>query len=277
VAHSAENRGLDRVARAQPFRHPRLALELLAIERDRKQRGEGGDEAANRRLVGPCSARNGERPDGAPSRTKLDRVSLRLRPELDAGARDFEHGCGRLADPAELAEQVLALEERDRELTEDGLLPLSALGLGRAAARARGEVADDERRGQVDSERQPVRALGQAERVLGRQEEEVEGQHARDRDEDGIPPAPEDGDRQDGEDVQRAEAENRDAATEDEDPSGHENDRRDASQERSEAIQPCHMHSMPRARLRRGRASYPVRGRFRRLLAPKLRSRHARC
>ena len=89
-------------------------------------------------------------------------------------------------------------------------------GLNRIAApqclRIRGrdcELAHDNRGHEEDRERDPVLRLPQGERVQGRQEEEVEGEHAHERDADGIGEAVEDRHRQHREEVERPEAEDR--------------------------------------------------------------------
>jgi hypothetical protein len=86
---------------------------------------------------------------------------------------------------------------------------LALLSLARSPARLRGELAHDEADDQVDRKREPVLRLGQPEGVNRRQEEEVEGEHARNRDENRVCATPEDRHRQHREEIEHAEAQHR--------------------------------------------------------------------
>ena len=80
--------------------------------------------------------------------------------------------------------------QHGRELREHGRLALALLGLGGAAAGARGQLADHDRVSEVDGEREPVLAVGERERVHRLEEEQVEREHARDRDGDRVGACP---------------------------------------------------------------------------------------
>jgi hypothetical protein len=127
---------------------------------------------------------------------------------------------------------VLALEERSRDAGEERGLERAPLRFGLARARSRGERAHDERRHEVDSERDPVLSVTEPECVRGRQEEPVEREHARDRDEEPVREPEEDRDRQHGEDVEHAQAEHGRERVEGEDRPSDDRNRGGAGEQR---------------------------------------------
>ena len=110
-------------------------------------------------------------------------------------------------DAAEVVLHAHALQERRGDTCQQRRLPLALLGLGRPSPRSCGELADDDRRHEVDGERDPVLSVRERERIKRFEEEEVEGKHARDGDRDRVRHAPDDSDGYDGEDIKRTQAE----------------------------------------------------------------------
>ena len=88
--------------------------------------------------------------------------------------------------PARGSRRAAASAEHGRGVREQRRFALALLRLGRAPARARRELARDDRRDQVHGERRPVACVGERQRVHRRQEEEVERQHRRDGDGDRV-------------------------------------------------------------------------------------------
>ena len=81
---------------------------------------------------------------------------------------------------------MVALEERSRDCGQERGLVGAPPSLGLARAGPRRERADDERRYEVDRERDPVLPVTELERLRRRQEEPVERKHARQRDEQRV-------------------------------------------------------------------------------------------
>ena len=141
---------------------------------------------------------------------------------------DAEHLGGAPLDLLELVPNGSPLEEVGRDVREERRLTPPLLRLDRSAAGAGRELADDDRRARVDGEREPVLAVRQRERVDRRQEEEVEGEHAADRNRQREREPPLDGHGQDGEDVEHAQAEDGHEAPEEEDGARHRGNREEA-------------------------------------------------
>src|SRR6266508_3582798 len=120
---------------------------------------------------------------------------------------------------AELLAEVSALLLR---------LASALLGLRRPAPCARSQLADDDRDHEVDGERKPVLGVAEPEGVRRRQEEEVEREHARHRDEHGVVGSPADRDDEHPEHVERPEAEDRRDLPECVDRAGRHRECRDA-------------------------------------------------
>jgi len=224
------------------------AAEALAIARDREEGRERRQEPGTRLVRGLLVVRDVERPDEAtfdlqPMRGATGRgagVS-----EDDARGRDSEHGRGALRDALELVVELEAAKELARDVREQGRLALPLGGLVAPPASPGGQMADDDRRRQVDGEREPVAPVRQRERVDRRQEEEVEREHARDRDGHGERGPPDHGDREDGEDVEDAEAEDGDDAGEELDRGRHDRDCGDAGPRAGEhATRPSSIHEV---------------------------------
>jgi hypothetical protein len=127
-------------------------------------------------------------------------VLTELDPHVDA-----EHAGDEPGDLLELG----AAQHSPSGFCEHGGLAFALLGGFRPASHARGERADDECRDEEDGEGEPVRSVAQLERVRRRQEEPVEGKHARHRDSRRECEPPEHRDRQHSADVEHAEAEDR--------------------------------------------------------------------
>ena len=138
---------------------------------------------------------------------------MRLRPaprvELDRRPARAEHRPDARGNPAQLALDVLVLEQSDGHVREQRRLALALLGLRRAPARTRREAADDDRGDEVDPEHDPVLGVAERKRVPRRQEEPVEREHAGDRDGNRVRKTPDDRHREHGEQVEHAEAEYR--------------------------------------------------------------------
>jgi hypothetical protein len=101
----------------------------------------------------------------------------------------------------------------------------SRLGLLGAAARPAGELAHDDGRDDEDEEGEPVPVVLDRERVERRDEQEVEGDHAADRDGDGEDASPGDRDRDDREEVEHRQAEHRHVPLQELDRARHERER----------------------------------------------------
>ena len=157
--------------------------------------------------------------------------------ELDLDVIDAQHAGSGSGHLGELLLEAAAAQEVGGESRQQRRLALALLGGGRATTCARGELADDDRRRDVDREREPVLAVRERERVPRRQEEPVEREHARDRDRHREADAPDDGHRQHREDVENAEAEHRHPLVEQCD---HGRDRRDRGRtgERGDPVMP---------------------------------------
>ncbi len=212
MRHGTQERRLDEIAPAERLRLERLLHEATAVERHGEQRSEGRKETVPHADVGIGVSRHVEGSDAAAVDLERDgRIDATAmpRPELHLCARDAEHA-GRLrSHPAELRLERLATEQAPRDLREQRRLTLTLLRLGGAATRPRRELADDERRNGIDSQGEPVRRLLQRERMGRRQEEEVEREHARDRDRKRPADPPRHGDWQHGEHVEHAEGKRR--------------------------------------------------------------------
>ena len=187
VADRAEDCGLDR-RRCGAAPRPRAPRRRAARGRPRPRaarREPGGTAAATVRSASRSSTvkaarRAGRPPSGSKALGGLGRAA---RAELDPCARDAE-------DVRRLGGDAAELVARARSPSSSAARPApaapprapAARPPPRAGARAGRELADDDRGDEVDGERDPVLGVAQRERVRRRQEEPVEGQHARDRD-----------------------------------------------------------------------------------------------
>ena len=113
--------------------------------------------------------------------------------------------------------------------------PCEPVSLGGTTARSRRELAHADGSEEVDGERNPVLRIGETKCVRGRQEEEVEGQHAHERDGDRPAKTPQSGNGQHGEEVDHAEAEDRRDRAQGVDRPGHECDSHQAEESCSDA------------------------------------------
>ena len=186
-----------------------------------------GQEAAADGLVDGRLLVEEERRHAAQPR--LDGQSLlalprRLLAELEPRTLDAEHAGGERREPPELLVERSAAKQIERRLGQRVRLGPPLLGVVPTRPGARGERAHGEGDHEVDGEREPVLALLQVERVVRRQEEPVEDEHARDRDDRGERRPPEDRDRQHREHVERAEAEHGHVRLEERDDGAHEHD-----------------------------------------------------
>ena len=228
MRHRAQQRGLHEVAAPQRLGLERIALEAVAVDGDGEERRERRQEAVLDGGVRVGAFRRVEGADHSPVDLERERRGASRRPvrfaELDLGARDAEHQRGAGRDLTDLFVEPAAAQQLRRELCEQRRLALALLRRGRAPPGAGGELADDDRGGEVHGEREPVRAVRQRERVHRRQVEPVEGEHARDRDDEREAEPVDDGDRQHGEHVEDAEAQHRDVRLEELD---HRRDDRD--------------------------------------------------
>jgi hypothetical protein len=184
VADRAEHGRLDRVASPKCLRLERVLRQSLSIRCDGEQRGECRQEAASGREVRVGALAHVERPDEASARLELEgRLAgrgLMAGAHLDAARVGPEHVCYALRDARQLLVEGRAGQELGRDLCEQCRLTLALLRVGRAPPRAGCQVADHHGRHQVHGKRKPVLPVGERERVHGREEEEVEGEHARD-------------------------------------------------------------------------------------------------
>ena len=146
-------------------------------------------------------------------------------------ARGADRGQGRA--------QVVADGVEDRGLDRVGLAErLCFDGLARQPPRARCELTDDDADRQVDGERDPVLGLAERERVHRRQEEEVERQHRGDGDRNRVGEPVDDSDRDDGEHVEHAQADDRSDRAQRIDGAGYDSDSADAEHDPSTAPPP---------------------------------------
>ena len=212
VRDRAQQRRLHEVAAPQRLGLERLLLEAAAVERHGEQRCERRKEPVAHPEIGVGVGRHVERADGSAVDLERDRGVRCMPPtraELDLGARDAEHARRLNPHPAQLAVQGLPAEQVPGDLGEQGRLPLALLGIRRPPPRPARQLADDERRHGVHGQRKPVRRVAQRERVRRRQEEEVEGEHARDGHRQRPVGAPGNRHGQHREDVEDAEADRR--------------------------------------------------------------------
>ena len=251
VRDGAQHRRLDRVAPPQRLRLERLAFELLPVDRDREQRRERGEERRATAASAVAGARRRERPDrapadreracatapatGSPRRARSARVRRRAR-------RPRARRCR----PSSSVERPAAAAATRRP---PRAAPPRAHAARRSVARAagpRGELARHDGDDEVHGEREPVLAVSQVERVGRRQEEPVEGEHARDGDRERVREPPDDRDRQHGEDVERAEAEHGRPVVEDADEHRDERDGAGAGQHPDHDVVAAVPHRAPR-------------------------------
>src|SRR5262249_40589188 len=148
---------------------------------DREERRERREEALPGPAAGHVGAGEVERPDSALARAQdegaLASRGPACRPELDAAALRSQRLRDRLPGADQLILDARAVEKRERQFGKQGLLTLSLLGFRCSSPSARGQVADDERREQVDGKGEPVLAVLEPECVSRRQEEPVEREH----------------------------------------------------------------------------------------------------
>ena len=213
----AQERRLDHVAAPERFRLERFRLERGPADGDGQQGGERGQESPH-----DGGVRRGGRVD--------EQRRHPAQVDLDPRRRRAQRVCGQVGELVQLGGELGAAQQVAGGLGEHGRLATPLLGVLLPAACARRERADDDRSDEVDGEREPICAVAQLQRVLRRQEEPVEREHARDRDRNGEAEAPCDRDRQHGEDVQHAEAEHGHVRVQRLDRAGDDDDRADARQ-----------------------------------------------
>ena len=253
---------LDRVAAPQRLGLDRLALEPLAVGGDGEQRGERGQEAAPLGQVRRLALGQVQRPDETALRLQLQGRfpgRRRVTTELDPGALDAEDRGDPLRDRLQLVPEVATAEQVGRDVREQLGLVLSLPGLAGPPAGSVGEHADHDGDRQVRGQREPVRPVRERERVLGRQVEPVEREHARDRHRNGVAQPPENGDDDDGEDVEDAEAEDGDERLEELDRGRDDDEHADTPGNRSELAPADHRVSVTRGRPKDGPARCSAR------------------
>ena len=200
-------------------------LEPAALGDDREQGGERRQEAAPDRLVDRRLLVHEERRDAPQPRFDgqgLLALLRRLLAELQSCALDTEHARRERREPPQLLVEV---RPRSRSSAASASACASARrcsASSRSRPRPRRERAHGERDGEVDGEREPVLALRRWKRVFWLQEEPVEDEHAGDGDDRGERRSPEDRDGQDGEHVERAQAQHRDVGLEQCDDRAHD-------------------------------------------------------
>ncbi len=221
VRDGLDDGGLDRVATSERLGLERVAGQPLPLAGDGQQRGEGRQEPpldGEGRLLALARV---ERPDLPPvdgeRMGRLARALTHPPAERDAHRRNAEYFRRPLLDALELVVQPRAAQQLGGDVCEQRRLELALLGLGSLSAGAGSQAADHDCRHHVDEQREPVAPVRESERVDRRQEEEVEGEHARDGDDHCVGGAPEQRDREHGEHVEHAEAERRDEVVEDRD------------------------------------------------------------
>ncbi len=228
MRHRAEQRRLERVAPSQRLCFERLALEPAALDDDGQQGRERRQEPAPHGVVHGRLLVHEEGGDAAEPGLDRQRPLARLRrllAEIEAELVDAEDAAREGREPAELLVEGPAAQQVQRGLGESMRLGSPLFGVLPPRPGPRRERAHRERDGEVDGEREPVLALPQVERVVRRQEEPVERQHARHGDDSGKRRAPDDRNRQHGEDVERSEAERRHVRLEQLDDAAHGRDR----------------------------------------------------
>ena len=151
--------------------------------------------------------------------------------ELYTPPADAEHLCRPCRELFQRVAHPLRLEQRRRDLRQEGRFALALLRVRGPATRPRRELADDDGGDEIDGQRNPVLRVPERECVVRRQEEEVEGEHRRDGDEHRVRRAEDEGHRQHGEQVEDAQAESRGEAPQPEDRAGDDGDERRATQE----------------------------------------------
>ena len=245
MADRAQNGRLHGVAAAKRFRLECVALTLclartglarqpFAVER-------GGEERCEHRADSCCDLGIGaprcveEQPtDDAIARAKLDpslaEVGCSTRIELDPAMRRPKQAGGPRRDGLEARLDLDALEQERGDVSRQRRFSAALLGLLRAPASASRQPAHADRRDEVHGERDPVLGVREAQRVRRRQEQPVEREHAHDRHRDRERQAPDRRHRQNGEEVENAEAENRCYGLEGEDGCAGERDRAEAEQ-----------------------------------------------
>ena len=168
---------------------------------------------------------------GAELDCRLIRLRAPNRVEFDPGACDSERLGDTDGDPAELVLHVVALEERSRDCGQKRGLEGAPPSFGLARARPRRERADDERRHEVDRERDPVLSVREPKRVCRLEEEPIEREHAGDRHQQRIREPEQHRNRKYREDVENAQAEHGRKRVEGENRSGHERNGRGTREE----------------------------------------------
>ena len=175
VADRAQQRRLHRVGAPQRLGLERLALELLAVDRDARAAtpapaaaGAGRPRRAARPLEAGSSRPPAARDQRGTRRPRRAEHDPRRRRPASARAASAEM---RSSSPLDRP----VLEQRAGDLGEQRRL-------ARPPARPRGQLADDDRDDDEHREREPVLRVGERERVHRLEEEPVEREHARDRD-----------------------------------------------------------------------------------------------
>ena len=209
VRHRAQQRGLDDVAVSQRLRLERLGLEGRAIGRDGEQGRQRRQEPLRDRRIGRVALigeQRGDTPEPRVDRNRELPVRGRRVAELDARRAHVQCDRGEVGELVELCDEIGAAQQVARSLGENVSFAAPLFRILLAMTRARGERAHDDGRHEVHGEHGPVGAVAQLERMRRRQEEPVEGEHARDRDDRREHRPPADGDRKHREHVQNAEA-----------------------------------------------------------------------
>ena len=241
VRYRAQERRLERVAPSQGLGLERLRLEPAALGDDGEQRRERRQEAlpygfVDRRLCVEEEGRHAPQP-GLDRQSPLAFARWPFA-ELEPRALHAEHAGGQSREPSELLVESPATQQVERRLGERVSLGTPLLGVVPPRACPSGERADRDREHEIDGEREPVLALLQVKRMVRRQEEPVEDEHARDRDEHCKGRPPEDRDREHGEHVERAEAEHRHVRLQQRDDRAHEHDDAGARQHSHQKLGP---------------------------------------
>jgi hypothetical protein len=133
VADCTQDRRLRLVAPAERFRFERLSREPLSIDGHGKQRRKRSAHSTADLRIRSGVLREEESADIAVGRTKLvgrlPGIRLSQGAELDRSARSSEHACDPHADSTKLVLDVLAFEERGRDLCEQGRFARPLFGL----------------------------------------------------------------------------------------------------------------------------------------------------
>jgi hypothetical protein len=207
VTDRAQHRRLHRVASAKRLGLESFAGQPLPIDRNAEQRRQRRQQTSPRGRTALPRALEIDHPNRATLNGKREPLPAAVRRhaalvELDLRALDLQ-GLSRLRrDPLQLGAHLPALEQRGCNLRKQRRL-------ARLPPRTSRQFADHNRCHQEHSQREPVARIRQRERVQRRQKEEVERRHARDRDGNRVGQTPHDRHRQNGEDVEHAEAEHR--------------------------------------------------------------------